>query len=244
MKCSRVGNNSRGFTIVELLIVVVVIAILAAITIVAYNGIRQRAENSAQQSELSQLQRKIQVEVLRDTGEPVSIKAPITYVEGSSVAKKLFTPLVAAQQITMYGVFDTVNNTTAANWSTIISLSPTDMYNALRLRTGASGSSSGRGFYATDQQTNNDLTQNNVLNTTARHVGWISTNGTSIQSGYDAGTQNAGLTVHNGFDFDTINLYSNASYTSVAALVFDEYHDVQTRQKIVAWLAQRYTVTP
>lgn len=36
----------RGFTIVELLIVVVVIAILAAITIVGYTGITQRAEES------------------------------------------------------------------------------------------------------------------------------------------------------------------------------------------------------
>ena len=36
-----------GFTIVELLIVIVVIAILAAITIVAYNGVQQRARNSA-----------------------------------------------------------------------------------------------------------------------------------------------------------------------------------------------------
>ncbi len=35
-----------GFTIVELLIVVVVIAILAAITIVAYNGIQTSAKNS------------------------------------------------------------------------------------------------------------------------------------------------------------------------------------------------------
>ncbi len=36
----------KGFTIVELLIVIVVIAILAAITIVAYNGIQQRAKNT------------------------------------------------------------------------------------------------------------------------------------------------------------------------------------------------------
>lgn len=49
-----------GFTIVELLIVVVVIAILAAITIVAYNGIQQRAKTSALQSALSQVTHKIE----------------------------------------------------------------------------------------------------------------------------------------------------------------------------------------
>lgn len=39
-------SKYSGFTIVELLIVVVVIAILAAITIVAYNGIQVRSENA------------------------------------------------------------------------------------------------------------------------------------------------------------------------------------------------------
>lgn len=39
--------NKHGFTIVELLIVIVVIAILAAISIVSYNGIQQRANNTA-----------------------------------------------------------------------------------------------------------------------------------------------------------------------------------------------------
>lgn len=38
--------KQKGFTIVELLIVIVVIGILAAITIVAYNGIQVRAENN------------------------------------------------------------------------------------------------------------------------------------------------------------------------------------------------------
>lgn len=53
-------RSRQGFTIVELLIVVVVIAILAAITIVAYNGIQNRAKESAVMSSVSQAMKKIE----------------------------------------------------------------------------------------------------------------------------------------------------------------------------------------
>lgn len=51
----------QGFTIVELLIVIVVIAILATISVVAYNGIQDRAKNAQVQSDINQIQKKIEL---------------------------------------------------------------------------------------------------------------------------------------------------------------------------------------
>jgi prepilin-type N-terminal cleavage/methylation domain-containing protein len=53
-------RKQQGFTIVELLIVIVVIGILAAITIVAYNGIQGRARVAAMQSNLQQAAKKLE----------------------------------------------------------------------------------------------------------------------------------------------------------------------------------------
>lgn len=65
-------NRSRGFTIVELLIVIVVIAILAAITIVAYNGIQNRANDSAVQSDLISVGKKLASELVIHGSLPVA----------------------------------------------------------------------------------------------------------------------------------------------------------------------------
>lgn len=53
--------KQTGFTIVELLIVIVVIGILAAITIVAYNGIQNRAYDGAVQQDLSSIGKKLEL---------------------------------------------------------------------------------------------------------------------------------------------------------------------------------------
>lgn len=50
-------KEQRGFTIVELLIVIVVIAILAAITIVAYNGIQAQARTTKAKTNSATVQR-------------------------------------------------------------------------------------------------------------------------------------------------------------------------------------------
>lgn len=54
------AKSNKGFTIVELLIVVVVIAILAVISIVAYNGIQERARDSERAVDISAIQKMLQ----------------------------------------------------------------------------------------------------------------------------------------------------------------------------------------
>ncbi len=65
-------KSRSGFTIVELLIVIVVIAILAAITIVAYNGIQQRAKFSKLQSDLGLIRKSLELYRAENNSYPVT----------------------------------------------------------------------------------------------------------------------------------------------------------------------------
>ncbi|MFZ2835801.1 MAG: prepilin-type N-terminal cleavage/methylation domain-containing protein [Candidatus Saccharimonadales bacterium] len=69
-------QKQTGFTIVELLIVIVIIGILAAITIVAYNGIQNRARVAAQSSVLSQASKTAHTSFLAKGAYPAASALP------------------------------------------------------------------------------------------------------------------------------------------------------------------------
>lgn len=54
-------KNTSGFTIVELLIVIVIIAILAAITIVSFNGVQKRARDSQRYSDAKTIMKALEL---------------------------------------------------------------------------------------------------------------------------------------------------------------------------------------
>lgn len=74
-------KSQKGFTIVELLIVIVVIGILAAITIVAYNGIQNRAKATSGQNLASQVAKKAEAYNTIENGYPTTVAAFATVPE-------------------------------------------------------------------------------------------------------------------------------------------------------------------
>lgn len=68
MRIRWAHSKQSGFTIVELIIVIVIIGILAAISIIAYNGVQRNAADKAMKSDLEHASAEMQRLELADNG--------------------------------------------------------------------------------------------------------------------------------------------------------------------------------
>ena len=69
----RKGRAARGFTLIELVVVVVITGVLAAIAVPSYQGMRERAQIAAAISEIASLQQEITEFRLLNNRYPTSL---------------------------------------------------------------------------------------------------------------------------------------------------------------------------
>lgn len=74
-----------GFTIVELLIVIAVIGVLAALTIVAFNGVQRRASVTSIQSDLSHAAKSMQITQAQTGSYPAIIPSDVQPSPGTTL---------------------------------------------------------------------------------------------------------------------------------------------------------------
>lgn len=142
-------QKQYGFTIVELLIVIVVIAILAAITIVAFRGIQQRAQASTASSALVQAKKKLGLYRADNGMYPTSLSA-VNISDDSSVTYQ-YTQANSGEGFCVTATSGTVSYKVSENTPPSSGGCPGDMQNGVLatscLAVLQGGYSSGSGVY-------------------------------------------------------------------------------------------------
>ena len=236
---------SDGFTLVELLIVIVIIGVLAGISIVAYNGIADRAREASLKQTISQTEKEIMVYATQNE-EPIDIGGTMVGYTDSIGVTKLIKPITGATDITMYIVFKAERITD--DYYTITYLMPETSSSRFRWQSGPANSSSINVRIDTPSQANATTYMSNSRIPGKTIVGWVQTSDDvrtqSIGFNGAATIQTRVLEPGANWNFDSIGIGNNSvKGLAKVSLVFNTTHDQSTRQQIINWLAEKYDVT-
>jgi len=242
----RERNTTSGFTIVELLIVIVIIAILAAITVVAYNGIQDRARKSAEAATASQAEHQIMAYAATQGNDIANVSSKLVGYQEGVGSVTLLQPLTGTPDITMYTVCSAVS--TATNYQPIARLVPRDISTqTFQIQVGPSGSSSIGYRIDTTAQANAGINTAGVRVPGNSVVGWIQVSGglTAHASGWNqaAPSTTGSLAPGAGWNFTGLETLNEVSCPPKITLVFSAAHDQATRASVIGWLADRYGIS-
>lgn len=100
----------NGFTIVELLIVIVVIAILAAISVVSYSGIQARARDASTDQAISSMKKTLEIYKADNGMYPQACGSNNSGCSVTGVYNNFLVPTYAASAPTDAGLYQYVRN--------------------------------------------------------------------------------------------------------------------------------------
>ena len=134
------SKASRGFTIVELLIVIVVIAILASVSVAAYSGVQQRARDTRRVSDMNTLVKALEMYKVQTGSYPAaSTTNTIVGWEVSSKNPDQFLSALKTSGLIISVPVDPVNSSTT-NINGFL-------YRYYRYNAGTNGCDASRGAY-------------------------------------------------------------------------------------------------
>ncbi|MEI6850926.1 MAG: fibronectin type III domain-containing protein [Candidatus Saccharibacteria bacterium] len=211
--------KSSGFTIVELLVVIVVIGVLAAITIISYTGVSKKATIASQQSDLTGASRQLEMYKVDNGSYPATLdgnKCPLTPVadtkrclKSSSGNTYTYTP-EAGSYPQAYSLDATNNNNNSTNYR-ITNTSPPALF-ALSSNT-APGAPTGLAGSAT-------LSFSTNLNWSApSDNGGSAITGYKIYSGLTSGSETYLVTTANTLTYSDTGLTGCTEYFYVVKAV-------------------------